>query len=79
MTFTFAKYNYNYQVKEDKTGRACSTHGKKTNAYRTSVRKPEEKNPLGRPRSRLEDNIKMDFTERGRGGLYWSEITKDRD
>jgi hypothetical protein len=36
-------------------GRACSTHGKKRNAYSTLVGKAEEKRPLGRPRRRWED------------------------
>jgi hypothetical protein len=36
---------------------------KKRNAYRILVGKPEEKNPLGRPRCRWMDNIKMDLRE----------------
>jgi hypothetical protein len=40
-------------------GRACSTNGGKRNAYRIFVGKPEGKRPLGRPRRRLEDNIRM--------------------
>jgi hypothetical protein len=35
--------------------------GEKRNAYRILVGKPEGKRPLGRPRRRCEDNIKMDF------------------
>jgi hypothetical protein len=42
---------------------ACSTHGEKRNAYRILVGKPEVKRPLGRPRRRWEDNIKMDLEE----------------
>jgi hypothetical protein len=42
-------------------GRACSTHGEKRNSYRVLVGKPERKRPLGRPRNRMEDNIKMDL------------------
>jgi hypothetical protein len=40
--------------------------------YRVLVRKPEGKRPLGRPRRRWEDNIKMDLQEVGRGGMDWS-------
>jgi hypothetical protein len=40
-------------------GRACSTNVGEENAYRILVAKPEGKSPLGRPRSRWEDNIKM--------------------
>jgi hypothetical protein len=45
-------------------GRACSTNGEKRNAYRILTRKPEEKRPLGRPRRRWVNNIKMDLKER---------------
>jgi hypothetical protein len=46
-------------------GRACSTNGEKTNAYRILVGKPEGKRPLGRPRRRWVDNIKIDLREIG--------------
>jgi hypothetical protein len=44
-------------------GRACSTNGEKRNAYRILLGKPEGKRPLGRPRRRWMDNIKMDLRE----------------
>jgi hypothetical protein len=56
----FPKYNYNDQVK-DKIGRACSTNVEKRNACRIFVGKPEGKRPLGKPRNRSVDNIKMDL------------------
>jgi hypothetical protein len=40
---------------------------------------PEEKRPLGRPRPRWEDNIKMDFQEFGGGRGDWMELAQDRD
>jgi hypothetical protein len=40
-------------------GEACSTNGGEENAYRIFVGKPEGKRPLGRPRRRWVDNIKM--------------------
>jgi hypothetical protein len=43
------------------------------------VEKPERKRPLGRPRRRWEDNIKMDLKEVGWGGLDWIDLTQDRD
>jgi hypothetical protein len=46
-------------------GRACSTQGKKSNAYTVLAGKPEGQRPLGRPRSRWKDNIKMDLDEIG--------------
>ena len=46
-------------------GRTCSTYGATQKAYRVLVGKPESKRPLGRPRHRWEDNIKMDLREVG--------------
>jgi hypothetical protein len=42
-------------------GRSCSKNGERRNACRILVGKPEEKTPLGRPRRRWADNIKMDL------------------
>jgi hypothetical protein len=42
--------------------------------YRVLVGRPEGKRPLGRPRRRLEDNIKMDFREMWRTGFGWLRI-----
>jgi hypothetical protein len=42
-------------------GMACSTNGEKMNAYRILVGKAEEKSPLGKPRRRWVNNIKMDL------------------
>jgi hypothetical protein len=47
--------------------------------YRVLVGKPEEKRPMGRPRRRWEDNIKMDFKEVGYGDIDWIELAQDRD
>jgi hypothetical protein len=48
------------------------------NAYRIVVGKPEEKRPLGRPRHRWVDNIKMDFREIEWDGMNWIELAQDR-
>ena len=47
--------------------------------YRVLVGKPKGRRPLGRPRSRWEDNIKMDLQEVGCRGMYWIELAHDRD
>jgi hypothetical protein len=53
--------------------------GEKRNAYRILVGKPEVKIPLGRPRHRWEDNIRMDLIEIGWGGIDWIDLAQDRD
>jgi hypothetical protein len=47
--------------------------------YRILVAKPEGKRPLGRPRYRWEENIKMNLQEVGSGGMDWIELAQDRD
>jgi hypothetical protein len=53
--------------------------GEKRGAYRILVGRPEGRRPLGRPRHRWEDNIKMDLQEVGCGGMDWIELAQDRD
>ena len=48
--------------------------GKKRNAYRTLVGKPERKRPLGRQRRRCANNIKMDLREIGWDGMDWIDL-----
>jgi hypothetical protein len=60
-------------------GKACRTHGEKRNAYRIFVGKPERMRPIGRPRRRWEDSIKMDLREIGWGGMDWIDLAQDMD
>ena len=53
--------------------------GERRGVYRVLVGKPEGKRPLGRPRRRREDNIKMHLHEVGRGCEDWMELAQDRD
>ena len=53
--------------------------GEGRGVYRVLVGKPEGKRPLGRPRCRWEDNIKMDLHEVGGGCEGWMELAQDRD
>jgi hypothetical protein len=53
--------------------------GKKRNAYRILVGKPEGKRPIRRPRRRWVDNIEMDLREIGCGGMNWINLAQDRD
>jgi hypothetical protein len=49
----------------------------KRNAYRILVGNPEGKRPLGRPRRRWVDNIKLDIREIGGGGICWIDLVQD--
>jgi hypothetical protein len=49
------------------------------NAYRDFVVKPEGKTPIGRPRRRWEDNIKMELRDIGWGGMDWIQVAQDKD
>jgi hypothetical protein len=53
--------------------------GERKGAYRVLVEKYEGWRPLGRPRHRWEDNIKMDLKEVGYGGMDCIDLAQDRD
>jgi hypothetical protein len=53
--------------------------GKKRNAYRIMVGKPEGTRPLGRPRRKWVDNIKMGFREICWDAMDWIDLAQDRD
>jgi hypothetical protein len=53
--------------------------GEKRHAYRILVGQPEGKRPLGRPRRRWVDNIKIDLRKIGWDGVDWIDLAQDRD
>jgi hypothetical protein len=53
--------------------------GAKSGVHRVLVGKPEGKRPLGRPRRRWENNIKMDLQDVGGGCGDWMELVQDSD
>jgi hypothetical protein len=53
--------------------------GKERKLCKVLVGKPEGKRPLGRPRRRWEDGIRMDLMEIGLGGVDWIRLAQDRD
>jgi hypothetical protein len=53
--------------------------GEMKNAYNTLVGKSEGKRPLGRPRFRWENNIRMDLRKIGCEGVEWMHLAQDRD
>ena len=60
-------------------GWACGTYGWGEGVYRVLVGKPDERRPLGRPRCRWVDNIRMDLLEVGCGYMDWIGLAQDRD
>jgi hypothetical protein len=66
-------------MKEDKIGGECSTNGEKRSAHKLLLEKPEGEMPLGRPRRRWVDNIRMDLVEAGWSDVDWIGLARDRD
>ena len=64
-------------IEKNEMGGACSAYG--GGEHRVLVGKPEGKRPLGRPRRRWEDNIKMDLQEVEGGFGDWMELAQNRD
>jgi hypothetical protein len=60
-------------------GGALTRIGEGRGVYRVLVGKPEGKRPLGRPRRRWEDNVRMDLREVGCGCVDWIGLAQDRD
>jgi hypothetical protein len=59
-------------------GGTCGTHVVGGCVHRVLVGSPEGKRPLGRPRRRWEDNIKLDLREIGIDGANWIRLAQDR-
>jgi hypothetical protein len=53
--------------------------GEEKAVWRVLVGKPEGKSPLGRPKRRWEDNIRIDLQEVGCGGMEWIGLAQDRE
>jgi len=66
-------------MEKNEMGGACGEYGGGERRIQGFGGKPEGKKPLGRPRCRWEDNIKMHLQEMGCGGMDWIELAQDRD
>jgi hypothetical protein len=60
-------------------GRTCGTHGRGEECVQDLMGKPEGKRPLGRPRRRWEDGVRMDLREIGWRSVDWIQLAQDRD
>jgi hypothetical protein len=67
------------QIEKNEMGGDITRMGERRGAYRDLVGKPTGKRPLGRPRCRRENNIKMDLQEVGYGGTYWIDLAQDKN
>ena len=60
-------------------GRACSQNGERRSAFKILTGKHIGKRPLGRPRRRWEDNIRMDLEEMGINAGNWVDSAQERN
>jgi hypothetical protein len=67
------------KIEKIEMGGVCSTYGEGRGVYRVLVGKPERNRPLGRPRCRWEDNVRMDLQDVGCGYEDWIGLAQDRD
>ena len=79
MTVLLTKYCSGDKIEKNEMGGSCSKYGGVETVYRVLVGEPEGKRPLGRPRRRWEDNIKMDLQEVGCEGMDWIDLAQDRE
>jgi hypothetical protein len=73
------QYRAGDKIEKIEMGGACSGYAEGRGVYRVLVGKPEGKRPLGRPRRRWEDNVRMELQEVGCGCEDWIGLAQDRD
>jgi hypothetical protein len=67
------------KIEKNEMGGACSADGEERGVYRVLVGKPGGRRPLGRPKHRWEDNIRMDLQEVRCGDMNWFGLAQERD
>jgi hypothetical protein len=73
-----SKYRLADQIKENEVGGTYGTHGRGDESVEGFGGKARRKEPLGRPRHRWEDGIRMDLREIGWGSVEWIQFAQDR-
>jgi hypothetical protein len=73
------KHNNYINIPNSQMGGHVARMGSKRNAYRILMGKPEGKRPLGRPRRKWVDNIKMNVRKVGRIDMDYIDLAQDRD
>ena len=76
---TVTQYCAGDKIEKNEMGWACGAYGWGEGVYRVLLGKPEGRRPLGRPRRRWVDNIRMDLQEMGCGYVDWIGLAQDRD
>ena len=66
-------------IEKNEMGEHVARMGERRCVYSALVGKSEGETPVGKPRRRWEDNIKMDLQEVGSGGMDWIDLAQDRD
>jgi len=66
-------------LQANEMGWACGGMGEERGVYRVFLGKPEGKRPLGRPRRRWVNNIRIDLQEVGCGYMDWIGLAQGRD
>jgi hypothetical protein len=79
MICTLTQYCSGDKIEKNEMGGAYRTYGEVQRRIPGFGGEPEGKRPLGRPRRRWEDNIKMDLQEVGLGVMDWIDLAQDRN
>jgi hypothetical protein len=75
----FTKFYYGGEIKDNEMDGSCNTHGTDEKCIQSWVGEHEGKRPLGRPKRKWEDNIRIHVRETGCKIVDWIDLTQDRD
>jgi hypothetical protein len=67
------------QIEKNEISETCSTYGRDERSIQAFGAETDRKRPLGRPRYKREDNIKMDIQGVGCRGMDWIDLAQDKE